>query len=89
MSGSPDVHWLVRVLAEQRREQGLSQRALAARMGTNQGAVSRLESGDAPASVWQVEAYADALGFGLVLAPALELKQASRDGFIVVKTLKR
>jgi transcriptional regulator with XRE-family HTH domain len=53
---------LVRDLAAQRQLAGLSQTEVAARMGTSQSAVARLESGDADARASTLERYAAAVG---------------------------
>jgi ribosome-binding protein aMBF1 (putative translation factor) len=53
---------LVGELAEQRRTAGLSQTEVAARMGTSQSAVARLEAGDADARASTLERYAAAIG---------------------------
>lgn len=53
---------LVRELAEQRQLAGLSQTEVAARMGTSQSAVARLEAGDADARATTLERYAAAIG---------------------------
>jgi transcriptional regulator with XRE-family HTH domain len=53
---------LVRELAEQRQEAGLSQTEVAARMGTSQSAVARLESGTADVRASTLERYAAAVG---------------------------
>ena len=45
-----------------RQERGLSQTEVAARMGTSQSAVARLESGDADVRLSTLERYAAALG---------------------------
>ena len=52
-------------LARKRRELGLSQTEVAARMGTSQSAVARLESGDADIRLSTLERYAAALGHQL------------------------
>jgi transcriptional regulator with XRE-family HTH domain len=52
-------------LAARRRSQGLSQTQVAARMGTSQSAVARLETGASDALVSTVERYASALGWQL------------------------
>lgn len=65
-----------REMAERRRElaadlvsvrlaRGLSQTEVAARMGTSQSAVARLESGDADVRLSTLERYATAVGFEL------------------------
>ena len=53
---------LVADLAAQRRSAGLSQTEVAARMGTSQSAVARLETGDADVRVSTLERYAAAIG---------------------------
>jgi predicted transcriptional regulator len=49
-------------LAEQRRAAGLSQTEVAARMGTSQSSVARLEAGLADVRVSTLERYAAAIG---------------------------
>jgi transcriptional regulator with XRE-family HTH domain len=53
---------LLRELAEERVELGLSQTAVAAEMGTSQSAVARIESGNADVKMSTVERYAATLG---------------------------
>jgi transcriptional regulator with XRE-family HTH domain len=53
---------LVRELAAQRTAAGLSQTEVAARMGTSQSAVARLESGATDARASTLERYAAAIG---------------------------
>ena len=53
---------LVRELAAQRHAVGLSQTEVAARMGTSQSAVARLESGIADVRASTLERYAAAIG---------------------------
>jgi hypothetical protein len=53
---------LVADLTEQRRSAGLSQTEVAARMGTSQSAVARLETGEADVRVSTLERYAAAIG---------------------------
>jgi ribosome-binding protein aMBF1 (putative translation factor) len=53
---------LVRELAAQRQAAGLSQTEIAARMGTSQSAVARLESGAADVRTSTLERYAAAVG---------------------------
>src|SRR5256885_16895874 len=53
---------LVRELAEQRQAAGLSQTEVAARMGTSQSAVARLESGTADVPASTLERYTAAAG---------------------------
>ncbi|WP_235593855.1 helix-turn-helix domain-containing protein [Rhodococcus ruber] len=49
-------------LAAARRRQGLSQTLVAARMGTSQSAVARLERGDLDPRLSTLERYAQAVG---------------------------
>lgn len=64
-----DAAVLIGRLVELRRSQGLSQTEVAARMGTSQSALARLESGRADLRLSTLARYADALGadvtFGL------------------------
>lgn len=53
---------LATALSAKRSELGLSQTEVAARMGTSQSAVARLESGDADLRLSTLERYAAALG---------------------------
>lgn len=53
---------LVAELASQRQSAGLSQTEVAARMGTSQSAVARLEAGEADARASTLERYAAAVG---------------------------
>jgi transcriptional regulator with XRE-family HTH domain len=53
---------LVRDLAAQRQAAGLSQTEVAARMGTSQSAVARLESGATDTRASTLERYAAAIG---------------------------
>ena len=53
---------LIEELAGARRASGVSQTEIAARMGTSQSAVARLESGELDARLSTVERYAAAVG---------------------------
>ena len=53
---------LLRTLAREREQMGLSQGEVAAMMGTSQPAVARLESGEVDARVSTIERFAAALG---------------------------
>jgi len=53
---------LLRALAERREQLGLSQTVVAARMGTSQSSVARLEAGEADARLSTIERFAAALG---------------------------
>jgi ribosome-binding protein aMBF1 (putative translation factor) len=53
---------LLRELAARREKLGLSQTVVAARMGTSQSAVARLEAGEIDAKFSTVERFAAALG---------------------------
>jgi len=65
----PGFSELVDRLVEERLALGLSQTEVAARMGTSQSAVARLERGDADVRLSTLQRYATALerrvGFGL------------------------
>lgn len=67
---------LVRELAEQRQSAGLSQTEVAARMGTSQSAVARLEAGSADARASTLERYAAAIGGQI----SWQLRQSDRPG---------
>jgi ribosome-binding protein aMBF1 (putative translation factor) len=56
---------LVRDLVALRTSMGLSQTAVAARMGTSQPVVARLEAGDLDSRISTLERYADAVGVEL------------------------
>jgi transcriptional regulator with XRE-family HTH domain len=68
-----DQAGLVEQLVRARRAAGLSQTAIAARMGTSQSAVARLERGDADVRLSTLQRYAKALdrsvAFGVVEQP--------------------
>ncbi len=53
---------LLRALAARREELGLSQTQVAARMGTSQSSVARLESGEADARLSTIERFSAAVG---------------------------
>lgn len=53
---------LLRALAQRREQRGLTQRAVARRMGTSQPAVTRMEAGEIDAKLSTVERYAAAIG---------------------------
>jgi DNA-binding XRE family transcriptional regulator len=53
---------LLRALAQRREQRGLTQRAVARRMGTSQPAVTRIEAGEIDAKLSTVERYAAAIG---------------------------
>src|SRR5215472_8446827 len=55
-------HRLVAELTAQRQSAGLSQTEIAARMGTSQSAVARLETGEADVRVSTLERYAASIG---------------------------
>ena len=59
---SQDRGRLMRELAQRRQQAGLSQTEIAARMGTSQSAVARLEAGAADVRASTLERYAAALG---------------------------
>lgn len=53
---------LLRSLADRRKKLGLSQTLVAARMGTSQSALARLEAGESDPRISTVERYALAVG---------------------------
>lgn len=53
---------LLRALADERRARGLPRTAIAARMGTSEAAVARLEAGEVDPRLSTIERFADALG---------------------------
>lgn len=61
---------LLRSLAERRRELELSQTVVAARMGTSQSALARLEAGEVDPRISTVERYALAIGDELAIQRA-------------------
>jgi len=73
---SADVHHIVERLATGRREAGLSQTEIAARMRTSQSAVARLEAGGGDVRLSTLQRYAAALGqvlhFGITPSDAQE-----------------
>jgi ribosome-binding protein aMBF1 (putative translation factor) len=58
---------LLRSLADRRRELGLSQTLVAAKMGTSQSALARLEGGESDPRISTIERYALAIGSELEL----------------------
>lgn len=64
-----DLAGLMALLATQRRTLGLSQKALAVQLGTQQSAVSEWESGLVEAGGVSLFALADALGCDIALVP--------------------
>jgi ribosome-binding protein aMBF1 (putative translation factor) len=53
---------LLRSLADERRTRGLPRTTIAARMGTSESAVARLETGEVDPRLSTIERFADALG---------------------------
>jgi len=70
---------LGRELARKRREAGLSQAEVAARMGTSQGAVSRIESGRALPSLVVLDRFARAIGRPVEIVVGQPEAPASRE----------
>ena len=66
---------LVAELAAQRQAAGLSQAQVAARMGTSQSAVARLEAGSADVRASTLERYAAALGAEISWAVQPDVKE--------------
>jgi ribosome-binding protein aMBF1 (putative translation factor) len=65
VEGAYERRMLLRALAARREELGLSQTQVAARMGTSQSSVARLESGEADARLSTIERFSAALGVHL------------------------
>ncbi len=65
---------LLRELAAKRVEMGLSQKVVAAAMGTTQPALARLERGEVDPKLSTVERYVDALGQCLAVVGVAETK---------------
>ena len=63
---------LIDELVRARQENDLSQTEIAARMGTSQSAVARLESGGLDARLSTLERYAAALGYTVRVHPSEE-----------------
>jgi transcriptional regulator with XRE-family HTH domain len=61
---------LLRELAARLVEMGLSQKIVAALMGTTQPALARLERGEIDPKLSTLERYADALGLSIAVIPA-------------------
>jgi DNA-binding XRE family transcriptional regulator len=61
---------LLRELAARRVEMGLSQKIVAALMGTTQPALARLERGEIDPKLSTLERYAEALGLSIAVIPA-------------------
>lgn len=72
---------LVAELTAQRRSAGLSQTEVAARMGTSQSAVARLETGDADVRVSTLERYTAAIGSQLAWQAQAGPSGPSQMGF--------
>jgi transcriptional regulator with XRE-family HTH domain len=69
------MHPIDPIIAElkwSRRRQRISQRALAAALGTQQSAVSEWETGRVQPSLTSVRSYAEAVGCQIVVVPAEE-----------------
>jgi transcriptional regulator with XRE-family HTH domain len=71
---------LVAELTAQRRSAGLSQTEVAARMGTSQSAVARLETGEADVRVSTLERYAAAIGSQLAWQARAGHSEVSQPG---------
>lgn len=70
---------LLRSLADRRRELGLSQTAVAARMRTSQSALARLEGGESDPRISTVERYALAMGEELAHRRAATSRGSPRE----------
>ncbi|MDQ2897800.1 MAG: helix-turn-helix domain-containing protein [Actinomycetota bacterium] len=73
-----EVRRLLRDLARRRQELRLSQRVIAARMGTTQSALARMESGEVDPRLSTVQRYVTALGDQLAHQPSASAPPASR-----------
>ncbi|MEY3210077.1 MAG: hypothetical protein RIT28_558 [Pseudomonadota bacterium] len=75
-------------LRQLRLERGLSQTALAARVGMREGDISRYETGERSPSIESLERLAD--GFGLSIAEVMTLNQRepSSDLDVIVSALR-
>src|SRR5215469_6573690 len=71
---------LVADLTAQRGSAGLSQTEVAARMGTSQSAVARLETGDADIRVSTLERYAAAIGSQLAWQAKISEPELDQPG---------
>jgi len=67
-----NLHPIVETLRDARHETHISQREVARRMGTVQSAISEMESGAVVPSLGTASRYAEALGFALILVPAVD-----------------
>ena len=65
---------LLRELATRRQKLGLSQTTVAARMGTSQSALARLEGGESDPRISTVERYALAIGEDLAIRPPVKAR---------------
>lgn len=70
---------LIRRLAAIRAERSISQTQLAARMGTSQSAIARLESGDSDARASTLGRYAAALGHRIEFSVVDDSPRSSRS----------
>ena len=73
---TPDLHSVIAGLVQARKDQDLSQEALAGRLGTSQAAVSNWESGHRQPSFTSVARWAEALGF----RPFTLVRRDHKDG---------
>lgn len=74
-----DTTELIGDLAATRRRQGLSQTEVAARMGTSQSALARLESGQSDVRMSTIQRYADALNVTIGFAVTEPDSQVADD----------
>ncbi len=72
---SQDRGRLMQELTQRRQDAGLSQTEIAARMGTSQSAVARLEAGAADARASTLERYAAALGAEITWTVHADVKE--------------
>lgn len=73
---------MARIVIRRRGQLGLSQAALAQRMGTSHSAISRIESGQHPTTVQTLRRLADALGTHLVVGFVDEITELGESSNI-------
>ena len=70
----------LRTLEKRREELGLTQTAVAARMGTSQSSVARIEAGEVDARLSTVDRYAAAIGHKVIWELVPEDRKSRRAG---------
>jgi transcriptional regulator with XRE-family HTH domain len=77
--GTQNLAILCRLLRGYRRDAGLTQRQLAARLGTYQSRIVGYESGERRLDLMQLHQYAEALGVPLVELVAEYVRRTEQD----------